>query len=79
LLALWIAETAHRGENGDDELWAFIASEGFKAEVAAELFRQAQPSSFLRVLLSNATRELNLREGIAAVAQASDRTAERAS
>lgn len=62
LLALWIAETARRGENGDDELWAFIASNGFKPAVAAELFRENQPSGFLRVLLTAAGRELNLRE-----------------
>ncbi|MEO6724690.1 MAG: hypothetical protein ABIP14_05260 [Blastocatellia bacterium] len=62
LLALWIAETARRGENGDDELWAFIASNGFKPAVAAELFRENQPSSFLRVLLTAAARELNMRE-----------------
>jgi len=62
LLALWIAETARRGENGDDELWAFVASNGFKPAVAAELFRENQPSSFLRVLLTAAARELNLRE-----------------
>lgn len=62
LLALWIVETARRRENGDDELWSFIASDGFKPAVAAELFRENRPSSFLRVLLTAAARELNLRE-----------------
>jgi hypothetical protein len=64
LLALWIAETSARGENGEDDLWAYIASDGFKPAVAAELFRQNQPSSFLRVLLTAAARELNLREAL---------------
>jgi hypothetical protein len=69
LLALWIAETSARGENGEDDLWAYIASDGFKPAVAAELFRQNQPSSFLRVLLTAAVRELNLRESLGVALQ----------
>lgn len=66
LLGLWIADTARRGENGNDELWSFISSDSFKPAVAAELFRQNQPSSFLRVLLTDAARELNLRDTLPA-------------
>jgi len=68
LLGLWIAETARRGENGNDELWAFIASESFKPAVAAELFRQNQPSIFMRVLLTDAAAELNLSDTLPATA-----------
>ncbi len=66
LLGLWIADTARRGENGNDELWSFLATDSFKPAVAAELFRQNQPSSFLRVLLTDAARELNLRDTLPA-------------
>lgn len=62
MMGLWIAETARRGENADDELWTFLADECFKPAVSAEFFRQNQPSSFLRVLLTDAARELNLRD-----------------
>ncbi|HEX8998418.1 MAG TPA: hypothetical protein VGB07_00880 [Blastocatellia bacterium] len=64
MLALWIAESARRGENGEDDFWTFIASESFKPQVAAELFRENQPSSFLRVLLADAARELHLRDAL---------------
>jgi hypothetical protein len=64
LLGLWIAESARRGENGEDDFWAFIATESFKPAVAAELFRENQPSSFLRLLLADTGRELNLRDAL---------------
>ena len=64
MLALWIAESARRGENGEDDFWTFIATESFKPEVAAELFRENQPNSFLRVLLADAARELHLRDAL---------------
>lgn len=67
LLALWIAESARRGENGEDDFWEFIATESFKPEVAEDLFRQNQPSSFLRVLLADASRELHLRDALPTV------------
>ncbi|MFN0108753.1 MAG: hypothetical protein ACKVZH_07860 [Blastocatellia bacterium] len=60
MLGLWISETVRRGENGADEIWHFLEDECFQPAVSAEFFRHNQPSSFLRVLLSDAARELNL-------------------
>ncbi|MGH9803276.1 MAG: hypothetical protein ACRD82_23170, partial [Blastocatellia bacterium] len=66
LLGLWISETVGRGENGNDEIWHFLEDECFQPAVSAEFFRQNQPSSFLRVLLSDAARELNLKDTLTA-------------
>ena len=62
MLGLWISETVRRGENGNDEIWHFLEDECFQPAVSAEFFRHNQPSSFLRVLLSDAARELNLKD-----------------
>ncbi|MBP6820996.1 MAG: hypothetical protein KA368_05605 [Acidobacteria bacterium] len=66
MLGLWISETVRRGENGTDEIWHFLEDECFQPAVSAEFFRQNQPSSFLRVLLSDAARELNLKDTLTA-------------
>ncbi len=66
MLGLWISETVGRGENGNDEIWHFLEDECFLPAVSAEFFRHNQPSSFLRVLLSDAARELNLKDTLTA-------------
>lgn len=66
MLGLWISETVRRGENGNDEIWHFLEDECFLPAVSAEFFRHNQPSSFLRVLLSDAARELNLKDTLTA-------------
>ncbi|MDQ3010127.1 MAG: hypothetical protein M3X11_05435 [Acidobacteriota bacterium] len=63
LLLLWLSETARRNAN-EDEMWATLNPEDFDQAVAAELFRNNQPSRFLRTALAAAVRELNLRHAL---------------